>query len=511
MSDAPSKQEIVAVACRENFAPFMQRAFPVVEPGTEFDWGWHLDCISEHLEAMYRNEIQRLLINLPPRTLKSYSVARAYPAWVMGKQPSHKFIVTSYGHEVAEQNSMACRRIMKDPWYQYVFPRTKIDAELDRNTHFETTERGQYYAATALSPITGIGCDTMIGDDLIKPMEAFSDAIRNSTNQNIRTTLMNRFNDKRIGKFLMVMQRVHEDDPTGHLLKDGGYVHLKLPAEARQYHVINLGDKKWEMQPGQLLFPERLPRTVLDQTILDMSELHYAGQYLQEPVPVGGGEFKPEWPQLYDPKTIKPKTMNVYILVDAAGGEDTNRKKKKTSDWTAMAVVGLGTDNNYYLLDMVRDRLNATERIDTLFILHRLWNEKCGRPPKVGYEKYGLMTDTFYAKQRMGEENYRFPLTELGGRMAKEERIRRIIPDMQKGRWYFPSTLMYTDNEGRSFDLIKELLESELANFPRSRHDDMIDAVTRIYDAECQCVFPRLIKKAGYTTSRADTADWTHW
>lgn len=489
----------------------MQRSFPIVEPGTKFDWGWHLDCISEHLEAMFRNEIPRLLINLPPRTLKSYSVARAFPAWVMGKVPSEKFIVTSYGHEVAEQNSMACRRIMKDSWYQYTFPNTRIDPELDRNTHFETTERGQYYAATALSPITGIGCSYMVGDDLIKPMEAFSDAIRNSTNQNIRTTLMNRFNDKRIGKFLMVMQRVHEDDPTGHLLKDGGYVHLKLPAEAMHYHVISLGDKKWEMHAGQLLFPERLPRQVLDQTILDMSAIHYAGQYLQEPVPVGGGEFLPEWPQFYDQKSIKPKTMNIYILVDAAGGEETNRKKKKSSDWTAMAVVGLGTDNNYYLLDMVRDRLNATERIDTLFILHRKWNDLCGKPPKVAYEKYGLMTDTHYAKKRMAEENYRFPLIELGGRMAKEERIRRIIPDMQKGRWYFPDALIYHDSEGRRFDLTKELLEGELSTFPRSRYDDMIDALTRIYDEDCQAVFPRQVVKKAYTTSGAQPTHFTDW
>jgi len=208
---------------------------------------------------------------------------------------------------------------------------------------------------------------------------------------------------------------------------------------------------------------------------------------------------------------IKPKGMNVYILVDAAGGDDVSKKKKKTSDRTAMAVIGLAADNNYYLLDLVIDRLNATERIDMLFILHKKWNEICGKPPKVGYEKYGLMTDVHYARKRMGEEGYNFQLIELGGRMAKEERIRRMIPDMQKGRWYFPDTLIYTDTEGRSLDMVKELLDSEMAVFPRARYDDGLDAITRIYDEEMQVIFPRIIKKSVYNAAKEQKDAWINW
>lgn len=506
-----NEREVLNAACRESFDVFAMRAFRVVEPGTDYEWNWHLGCIAEHLEACYRGELKRLIINMPPRTLKSFDVARAFPAWVMGKTPEAKFISTSYGYEVTEQNAMACRRIMKDPWYKEVFPGTIISPELDRNTHFETTRAGQYYAASALSPITGIGCDYMICDDLIKPMEAGSEAIRTATNLNIRQTLFSRFNDKRTGRFILVMQRVHEEDPTGHLLKDGGYTHLKLPAEAKRQVLITLGDKKWEMKEGDLLFPARLSREILDQARLDMSEAIYAGQMLQEPVPVGGGEFKPEWPQHYPNGSLKPKTMNVYIIVDAAGGEDTNKKKKKTSDRTAMAVVGLAPDNNYYLLDLVIDRLNATERIDTLFILHRKWNDLCGKPPKVGYEKYGLMTDTHYAKKRMDEEGYRFQLIELGGRMAKEERIRRMIPDLQKGRWYFPDSLLYTDSEERTLDMVKELLQSEMAVFPRARYDDGLDAVTRIYDAEMGSIFPQIVQKPLYKSEAKEKNSWVSW
>lgn len=502
-----SDDEALRAACRESLYCFAAKAFSLIEPGTEFEWNWHLECIAEHLEAVHRGEIKRLIINMPPRTLKSFLVARAFPAWQMGKAPETKFIVSSYGHEVAEQNSMGCRRIMKDPWYQKTFAETRINGELDRNTHFETTKAGQYYAASALSPVTGIGADIIVMDDPIKPMEAGSDAIRTSTNNNIRTTFFSRLNDKRTGRFILVMQRVHEEDPTGHLLRDGGWVHLKLPAEANAPIEISLGDKKWTMKPGDLLFPARLSKEILDQTRLDMTESNYVGQYLQEPVPVGGGEFKPdEWLMHYQQGGIKPKEMNLVILVDPAGGDELNKKKKKHTDWTVMAVMGLAPDNNYYLLDMVRDKLNPTERIDTLFMLHRHWNEKCGKPPKVGYEKYGMMTDVHYIKEKQKTDAYNFPIVELGGSMMKEERIRRLIPDFQNRRIYFPATLAYIDQEGRKFDLISEL-RGEMASFPRARHDDILDAMSRIYEPDLYMTFPKpkanMVQKAINSTGRA--------
>jgi len=500
--------------CRNDFYAFAAKVFSIVEPGTQFEWSWHLDCISRHLEAVYRGEIKRLIINMPPRTLKSYLVARAFPAWMLGRAPETKFIVSSYGHEVAEQNSMACRRMMKDPWYLDTFQCTKINAELDRNTHFETTQGGQYYAASALSPVVGLGADIIIMDDPIKPMEAGSETIRKSTNENIRATFFSRFNDKRTGRFILVMQRVHEEDPTGHLLKDGGWTHLKLPAEAKHPIKISLGEKTWEMQQGDLLMPSRLSREILDQTRLDMSEYNYVGQMLQEPVPAGGGELKEEWMQWYSPGGIRPKEMNIAILVDAAGGEEMNKKKKKTSDWTVMIVIGLAPDNNYYVLDMIRDRLNPTERVETLFMLHRKWNDLCGKPPKVGYEKYGMMTDTHYIREKQKFDSYNFGLVELGGNMMKEERIRRLIPDMQNSRWYYPATLAYVDCEGRKFDLIKEMI-GEMASFPRARFDDILDAKSRIYESELSMTFPKqrvtMVGKAIRSAGGAAPDNWENW
>jgi len=491
--------EAVAAACRLSFGAFAHRMFNVLEPGGRFEYGWHIDCIAEHIEALHRGEIRRLIINQPPRTLKSFLCSIFFPAWALGHAPTEKFIVTSYSHKLAESMSAKTRMLVASQDFMDVFGELKINPAQDAKSHWQTAQFGQYYADSVLGQITGIGCGYLLIDDPIKPMEAYSDTVRKNTIENIRTTLFSRFNDPRTGKLLMIMQRVHDGDPTGELLHDGGYTHLKLPAEAQKPVLIRLGKRLWTMKQGDLLMPDRLSAETLARMKLDMGSANYAGQILQEPVPPGGGDFKTEWPKYYGRDPISPRTMNIYIICDPAGGEDLNKRKKKSSDWTAYMVVGVAPDNNYYLLDIKRERLNPTERLDVLFDLHREWNERGGKPPKVGYERYSMQSDIHYINERMKAENYRFQLIELGGPIAKEERIRRLIPDLEAGRWWFPDAVRYTDKEGRTFNLVDELVNGEMANFPRSRYDDMLDALSRIYDPEMGVIWPKVIKRTGET------------
>lgn len=499
--------ELLLHAAREDFDTFAMRAFSILEPGTKYEWSWHIECIAAHLEASYRGDEPWQIINIPPRALKSVLVAQIYAAWLLGKEPHHQIICASYAHTLAERNVMACRRLLQSAWYQRVFPDTKLSPDQNTKDFFTTTKGGQYKGTGIGGTITGFGCKTLIVDDPVNPKEAASDTIRKSAIEEIRSTLFSRFNDRRDARFIMIMQRLHEADPTGDLLGDQRYRLLKIPAMAHQDITITLGKRTWVMKEGEMLTP-RLSKKDLDELRIDLGEYNFAGQYLQEPIPLGGGEFKPEWLQYYT--QAKPKTMNIYIMCDPSGGDELNKKKKKTSDWTAFVVVGLGTDNNYYLLDIVRDRLNPTERVEMLFVLHRKWNELGGKPPKVGYEKYGMQGDLHYIKKHQTDENYRFPIIELGGSMMKEERIRRLIPDMQRGLWYFPAALQYRDSEGRLFDLIKELVDGEFASFPRARHDDMSDALARIKDMSP--VFPRQVKKQVYNSeSKSSASNWTEW
>ena len=491
-------QEVLALdqACKLSFDTFAMRAFAAVEgDNAKYEWNWHIGCIAEHLEAVRRGEIKKLIINVPPRTLKSYLVSCAFPAWVLGLEPWSKFIMASYSYSLAEDHIVNCKNILKEEWYQRVFPGTCIDRTQNQKHDFKTEARGRYYGAGILGTITGKGADYLLCDDPLRPDEALSDTVRVNTNNAIRNTLFSRFNDPRIGRFILIMQRLHEDDPTGHLFKDGGYTLLKLPAVAYKPQIITLGEKFWTMKKGDLLFPKRFTQEVLDTKRRDMLEYNYVGQFLQEPVPLGGGEFRDAWINYYDKSGLKASAMNIYILCDPAGGEETNKKKKKKSDFTTMMVIGLHNDNNYYLLDGVRDRLNPTERINKLFELHRTWNGLTNKPPVVGYEKYGLMSDTHHIREMQRQTGYRFSLIELGGKMQKEERIRRMIPDLQNGRWWFPDSLNYTDYEGRTIDLVREIIKSEMSTFPRAKYDDMLDAITRIYDNELNAVFPKILAR----------------
>lgn len=206
-------------------------------------------------------------------------------------------------------------------------------------------------------------------------------------------------------------------------------------------------------------------------------------QMLLDPVADKVQGFRREWLKYCD-QMDSAAGMNVYILVDPANA------KKKSSDYTAFCVVGLGADENYYWLDGVRDRLSLTERSNILFMLHQKW-----RPIGVGYEQYGMMADIAHHESVMKKKNYRFSITPLGGKMPKPDRIKRLIPSYEGGRWYLPRTLFKTDYEGINRDLVTGFVEEEYAPFPVALHDDMFDAMARIMDEDMNASFPLLTPK----------------
>ncbi|CAB4164653.1 Terminase RNaseH-like domain containing protein [uncultured Caudovirales phage] len=479
---------------RERFSAFCYRAFSVVNPGEKIEWNWHLDLLCAALESVYRGEIPRIIINMPPRALKSFVCSICFPAWVMGKEPHEKFMVASHTlRPLATKLSNDSRTLIESEWYQSVFPmRLKKATE----TELYTTQNGHRLTFAALQSPVGMGCNYGILDDVNRPDEALSDVIRPKTNTWLDQNFFSRFNDYRTGKVIVVMQRVHEDDVTGHLLAKGGYYHLKLPAEFKSPPTYTINGEEFKPDNPNLLFPARLPDTVLREKENDLGSYAYAGQFLQSPVPIGGGMFKETWIKWYDPLTYNPAPCNVYILVDPANS------KKKSSDWTAMQVVGLAPDNNYYLLDMVRDKFNPTERINKLFELHRKWNARLNKPPKVGYEEYGLASDIHYIEQKQKQDSYNFPIIPLKGKAAKNDRIARLIPDMENGRWYFPEGgIAYTDLRGIRFDLVQELIKTEMMTFPVSKHDDCLDALARVLDEDLEARFPKLIRRSAQVSS----------
>lgn len=223
--------------------------------------------------------------------------------------------------------------------------------------------------------------------------------------------------------------------------------------------------------------PVMRSRKFIADKFKEMGPYVFSSQMLQNPTADTVQGFKREWLRFYerDPdadfKTFS--AMNRYILVDPAS------EKKQRSDYTAIAVIGLGQDRNMYLLDAYRDRLNLAERAQLVMALHRHW-----RPKMVGYEKYGMMADTAYLKQIQGEDNYRFEVLELGGIASKTDRIKRLVPQFANHQFYIPYELYRTQYDGKEINVIEAFINEEFMMFPVSIHDDLLDAMSRIYDLE---------------------------
>lgn len=223
--------------------------------------------------------------------------------------------------------------------------------------------------------------------------------------------------------------------------------------------------------------PVFLDLATLQKKRRDMGPYTFGSQMLQDPVADKAMGFKEEWRKSY--KKIEPSRWNRYIVVDPAS------KRKRNSDYTVMEVIGLAPDGNYYLIDAIRDRLNLTGRAAALFRLHRKH-----RPLAVGYEEYGLQADVEHMEFMMEEENYRFQIIKLGGSMAKEDRIRRLIPIYEQARFYEPEHLHFVDHEGVARDYVQVFKDEEYMSFPVSTHDDMMDCRSRILDPDLGAKFP---------------------
>ncbi len=211
----------------------------------------------------------------------------------------------------------------------------------------------------------------------------------------------------------------------------------------------------------------------------DMGPYTFSCQLLQNPVADRAMSFKIDWLKFYE-NLSDTKGWNKYLIVDPASA------KKKTSDYTVMMVIGLAPDGNYYLLSAIRDRLNLTQRAAKLFELHREWE-----PKKVGYEKYGKDADIEHIEYEMEQRNYRFSITEIGGSMAKEDRIKMLIPKFEQAKMWLPKKLSFVDSEGKSVDFIQKFIDDEYKAFPVCIHDDMLDCMARILDPVLGAEFPK--------------------
>src|SRR5690242_10162685 len=219
------------VLLRHHFAAFRARCFQELNPQAELAMNWHLEVIAAKLTAVRQGEIRRLIINLPPRHLKSLMASMAFPAWCLWHEPSAQILCVSYAQDLADKLARDCRSIMMSPWYRQLFP-TRLAPHRQAVQEFITTRQGYRLATSTGGVLTGRGADIILIDDPLKPEEALSEAQRQACNEWYDHTLYSRLNDKRHGAIVAIMQRLHEDDLIGHVLAQEDWEILSFPAIA---------------------------------------------------------------------------------------------------------------------------------------------------------------------------------------------------------------------------------------------------------------------------------------
>jgi hypothetical protein len=343
---------------------FIAKVFPTVSDADQFLHNWHLDAITCELMLVHGGQSRRLIITQPPRSLKSICTSVAYVAWALGHDPSKRFACVSYSQELAGTFARQFRSVVMSDWYRFLFPLMRID----KNTETEcvTTKGGGRFAVPVGGSFTGRGADIIIIDDPLKAGDAQSETARSNVNDWYGTTLLSRLNNKEQGAIILVMQRLHEDDLAGKLLRDAGvWRHLDLPAIAEEDQKIQIGpDKFYHRKRGEALHPERESLAQLEEIRREMTSLSFSAQYLQRPVPLEGNLIKRSWLHYYDDDPNRGPGTEIVQSCDIAS------TMADTSDWS-VCTTWLKLKRNYYLLDLWRGRMEFPDLRRKLIALAR--------------------------------------------------------------------------------------------------------------------------------------------
>jgi predicted phage terminase large subunit-like protein len=470
------KQKTLDAALRSDFGLFVEKCFGELNPGVEFRPNWHIEAICANLECIRQGVFNRLIVNLPPRYLKSILISVAFPAFVLGHDPQQRILVASYGRELALKHANDFRAIVESSWYRRLFPKMRVA----RSTEDEvaTTSRGYRKAVSVGGALTGIGGNMLIIDDPMKAEDAVSESQRKAVKLWFTNTALSRLDPKDKAAIILTMQRLHVDDLVGYILQDrAGWEVLSLSAIATRPEEIWRGDDRFgnekthERAEGEALHPGYESLATLEAIRRRMGEEAFAAQYQQSPILPSGGMIERKWFRYYDEPPKRTARSRILMSIDPAS-KDGNR-----NDWTVIMTFQAEGDD-YYLLDVARARLQfpwLKEKVRSL--------DKRYAPQRILVEDGGTGTAL--------EQDLR---RELGGRIrlvrSVKDKKTRLYLQTEKfidGHVYFPRNAPWRSE-----------LEAELLAFPESQYDDQADAFS-------QALAFKMSRYAPYCRSDDDT------
>lgn len=451
--------------CEAKLADYVRGSWETLEPHTDLLWNWSLDYICEHLEAVSRGEITRLVINQPPRTLKSTVCSIAWPTWEWATKPWNRWMFVSYADTLSTKHSVDRRTLIESPWYQERWGHAyRMASDQNVKTFFQNTKRGSMIATTINGSSTGLGGLRLVFDDPHNPKQALSDDVRQQAITNYQQTFFNRLDDKKKGAIVIVMQRLHQNDLAGHVLAEQGWTHVMIdnPAQEAKTFVFQSG-KPFERPEGDLLDERREGPAEIAEARRTMGEYGFAGQYLQRPSPPGGAIFKRHWWQFYFELPAD--------LDEVVGSIDAAFKGKADSDNTAIQVWARKGANKYLVAKPDTDRMSfpeAKKRVKLLRACHptlsisRIYIEDKANGP-------AIIDDL---------KNDVAGLVAVNPEGGKEARAHAVSATVEAGNVHLPSPVDRQNNPRPGFEWVMAFVQLA-ADFPKVVKDDDIDAMTQ--------------------------------
>ena len=452
-----SLDEVEAELARRSLRHYIEQAWAVVEPATPYTHGWHIEAICEHLEAVSRGEIRNLLINMPPRHMKSLTVSVFWPTWRWIDEPHVRWLFASYAESLSVRDALKSRRIIQSPWYQARWAdRYQLSGDQNIKSRYENDKTGYRIATSVGGAATGEGGDIVVVDDPHNVKDAESDNVRKAALTWWDQVMSTRLNDPKTGSKVIVMQRVHEGDLSGHVLAQGGYEHLCLPTEYEPKVQIatGIGWKDPRESPGELLWPERVGKAEVADAKRVLGTAGFAAQHQQQPSPASGDVLKRSWWKFYQQPI--PRTRFDEIIQSW----DMTFKDSDGTDYVVGQVWGRrGAD--LYLLDQVRARMDFPATVAAVKSLTAKWPEATAK----------LVEDKANGPAVIAALKHSIPgLIPVEPQGSKSSRVAAVSPTIEAGNVYLPDPTFAP--------WIHDFIE-ECARFPRGVHDDQVDAMSQ--------------------------------
>ena len=452
-SVASDAQSAYWAAVASDFKVFLMQAFTTLYPGTDFMDAWYIDAIVDALARCRRGELPRLIVNLPPRHLKSSIVTIAWPAYLLARDPTVRIVCVSYSDDLARAFAREFRRILDSAWYRRLFPQVVITKSTEGET--VTHHGGSRYAVSVGGTLTGRGADIIVVDDPLKPEEALSDRLRASNNEWFRNTLFSRLDDKQRSGLVVVMQRLHVNDLTGYLEGSGGFHKLSLPAIALGDEDIRVGDNEcYRRYRGEALNPDREPVTVLERIRADIGQANFMAQYQQAPEAPEGALFKSKYIRFVERAPPQRGRGLHWISIDTA------LATSPTADYSAI-TVGYSDRTGHYVRAAVRGRFDLEDLLaKSLHLREQL--------PTAQFiiEAAGAGISLIQALRRRG-----IPALHYRAEYDKLTRAAYVLPVFAEGR------VAFVNVPGRN-EWVQPFM-NELLSFPNGRYDDQVDSLVQ--------------------------------